>query len=215
MGAVAWEWRQVSRSSARWGDALVSTRAPRDDIARFRAAFDGHYDAVLAYVMRRAADPDDAEEVLSTTFAIAWRRIDRLPPEPFTLTWLYRVAWRTLANQERGNARRQMLARRLALRARSSESDSTDQEALVHEGLARLSPKEREVLRLDAWEELSHAEAAAVLGCSPNAFAIRLHRARQSLRSELGRLGATGPDAPTPSRAKRSKPRSSSAKEER
>jgi DNA-directed RNA polymerase specialized sigma24 family protein len=35
------------------------------------------------------------------------------------------------------------------------------------------------------WEQLSHAEAAQVLGCSPNAVAIRTHRAKERLRDAL------------------------------
>ena len=41
------------------------------------------------------------------------------------------------------------------------------------------------MLRLAAWEELQPAEIAAVLGCSANAAAVRLHRARQRLAGEI------------------------------
>jgi RNA polymerase sigma-70 factor (ECF subfamily) len=51
--------------------------------------------------------------------------------------------------------------------------------------LDRLSVREREALQLVLWEELSHAEAAQVLGCSANAVAIRVHRAKTRLRREL------------------------------
>jgi RNA polymerase sigma-70 factor (ECF subfamily) len=51
--------------------------------------------------------------------------------------------------------------------------------------LDRLSAREREALQLVLWEELSHAEAAQVLGCSANAVAIRVHRAKTRLRREL------------------------------
>jgi RNA polymerase sigma-70 factor (ECF subfamily) len=44
-----------------------------------------------------------------------------------------------------------------------------------------LSDRDREVLALVAWEELSVAEAAAALGCSPPVFSVRLHRARRRL----------------------------------
>ena len=51
--------------------------------------------------------------------------------------------------------------------------------------LGRLSDREREALQLVLWEELSHADAAQVLGCSANAVAIRVHRAKARLRGEL------------------------------
>jgi RNA polymerase sigma factor (sigma-70 family) len=51
--------------------------------------------------------------------------------------------------------------------------------------IARLRPAEREALTLVLWDELSHAEAAEVLGCSVNAVAIRVHRAKARLRGAL------------------------------
>jgi len=47
--------------------------------------------------------------------------------------------------------------------------------------LSALSPADREVLMLRAWDGLSTREAAEVLGCSTAALAIRLHRARRRL----------------------------------
>jgi RNA polymerase sigma-70 factor (ECF subfamily) len=46
------------------------------------------------------------------------------------------------------------------------------------------------------WEELSHAEAAEVLGCSVNAVGVRLHRAKARLRDAL--LAETSFRAPEP-----------------
>jgi RNA polymerase sigma factor (sigma-70 family) len=51
-----------------------------------------------------------------------------------------------------------------------------------------LPERDREVLLLAAWERLSTAEIASVLGCSENAAALRLHRARRRL-VELHRKG--------------------------
>ena len=75
--------------------------------------------------------------------------------------------------------------------------------------LDRLSGREREALQLVLWDELSHADAAQVLGCSANAVAIRVHRAKARLRRELSgtELPATersvtespAPRAPAPS----------------
>jgi RNA polymerase sigma-70 factor (ECF subfamily) len=51
----------------------------------------------------------------------------------------------------------------------------------VYEALRALRPRDREVLLLTAWDGLNASEAAAVLGCSPTAYRIRLHRARRRL----------------------------------
>ncbi|WP_223874644.1 sigma-70 region 4 domain-containing protein [Salinispora fenicalii] len=72
--------------------------------------------------------------------------------------------------------------------------------------MSRLVPDQvpeadREVLRLVAWERLTAAEAAVVLGCSRATFAMRLLRARRRLRAQLGGVSTEAGPAPrtTPS----------------
>ena len=48
------------------------------------------------------------------------------------------------------------------------------------------------------WDELSNEEAAEVLGCSKNALAIRLHRARRRLARQMERTNIEGADPHVP-----------------
>jgi len=59
--------------------------------------------------------------------------------------------------------------------------------AIVREAIARLPDQYREVLVLRDIEERDTSEAAALLGTTPNAVKVRLHRARQALRTLLDR----------------------------
>jgi RNA polymerase sigma-70 factor (ECF subfamily) len=73
-------------------------------------------------------------------------------------------------------------------------TDDTDLRLTIEAALERLPEKEREVLRLLAWEGLSTAEAAVVLGCTRATLAVRTHRARRHLADIIdGR--STGTDA--------------------
>jgi DNA-directed RNA polymerase specialized sigma24 family protein len=75
-----------------------------------------------------------------------------------------------------------------------------DQRRLVLDAAARLSEKDADVLRLAAWEQLSTADIAAVLGIAPNAVKQRLHRAKQHLGREYRKLESgthkSTPEAP-------------------
>ena len=51
--------------------------------------------------------------------------------------------------------------------------------------LAALPRRDVETLTLVTWHGLDIAAAAAVVGCSPRAFTVRLHRARRRLASAL------------------------------
>lgn len=56
--------------------------------------------------------------------------------------------------------------------------------------LGVLTPGDREVLLLVAWEQLTPAEAAATLGIPAGTARSRLHRARAQLRAELDTGGS-------------------------
>ncbi|HET9559031.1 MAG TPA: sigma-70 family RNA polymerase sigma factor, partial [Actinomycetota bacterium] len=78
------------------------------DDGAFRQLYDAHMAGVWRYARRRCATATDADDVVAETFAIAWRKLDRIPDaEP--LPWLYAVARRVLANHRRGSGRRERL----------------------------------------------------------------------------------------------------------
>ena len=159
---------------------------------RFEEAFEAHHRAVLAYCLRRTRTEADAEDATSETFAVAWRRVGDLPAAPHALPWLFAIARRVLANQRRSIGRRARLVLRIGSQPAPSVQHSTGGAAL--EALERLRPDDAELLRLLAWEGLSHAEAGAVLGISANAVAIRLHRARRRYATELAGKNVKGSD---------------------
>lgn len=167
----------------------VMRQMPDDRDAALAALFEAHFEPLLAYARRRTPQLSDAEDLVAETFAVAWRRLDRVPQVAAEeLPWLYGVARRLLANQRRGAARRLRLLERL----RSTISaPSVDAPQDIGRALARLSEAEQELLRLIAWEGLTHAEVGTVLGISPNAVAIRVHRARERLRLAMKGTHAT------------------------
>lgn len=163
----------------------------RSDERSLRTAFDALYEAhaprVLAYAIRRTTALGDAEDVAAETFTIAWRRFADIPDDPAALPWLLAVARRVIANQRRSAARRLRLVDRLRDFGRPRCDIGRTEGGPALAALARLSADDQELLRLVAWDDLSHAEIAATLGISVNAVAIRLHRARGRLRAAIAR----------------------------
>lgn len=153
---------------------------------RFRALFARHYAAVYRYAGRRLGS-DEAADAAAEAFTVTWRKIHRVPAEPDTLPWLYGVARRVVANAARGSRRRRRLAARVA--GGHSEAQPPADPAGVLAALEALRAEDREVLRLAAWEGLGPQEMGTVLGCSPNAAALRLHRARRRLEQALNDIG--------------------------
>jgi RNA polymerase sigma factor (sigma-70 family) len=154
---------------------------------RFRELYERHYATLLAYSLRRSVDPADAHDVVADTFLVLWRRLDEAPQTDEEIPlWLYGVARRVLANRHRTQQRQERLAQRFADTVVEGESLEElasrrhDARRLL-EALLELSEQDRELLMLAAWERLSTGELAQVIGCSENAAAIRLHRARKRL----------------------------------
>ena len=159
---------------------------------RFERCFRDHYAQLLAFSMRRVSAREIGEDVVADTFAVAWRRRDRIP-DP-SLPWLYAIAAHVIANQYRSTHRRQNLDRRLAhetgaVASGSDPADSLGRRDAFSAAFALLAEPEREVLRLVAWDGLDTRDAARVFGCSPGAFRVRLHRARRKLAKQLEAAG--------------------------
>ena len=186
----------------------------RDTERRFAVLYQAYYRPILAYAVRRVAPAEDAADVVADVFTTAWRRIDQVPGAPADRLWLYGVAQRVVAGRRRSARRLFHLTARLRADAGTWTLDQPGpgqpglsqpgpgQPGLGQPGLGqpglrdamsdrvvaaldRLSGREREALQLVLWDELSHADAAQVLGCSANAVAIRVHRAKARLRREL------------------------------
>ena len=164
----------------------------RQALSRFEDIYEAHYRAVTAYARRRTSDPVDAQDVVADTFTVAWRRLAEVPEGDAARPWLYGVARRVLANQRRGNRRRDDLSTRLQTEHAGTvelESDviASDERRTVLAALSRLRDADQEILRLAVWEELPHREIAQVLGGSESSVAVRLHRARARLGREIAK----------------------------
>ena len=157
--------------------------------ARFDALFRDHHPAVRAYARRRVP-PEDVDDIVSETFLIVWRRLDDVPEAP--LPWLLAVARNVVGTEWRGAARRA----RLWVKAQSEHVEGRDlgepeiADGRVLAALAVLKERDREALTLVAWDGLTPAQAAAVLGEPSARFRQRLHRAGRRLRAELADLRA-------------------------
>lgn len=163
-----------------------------DDATRvesFRAIYTAHHGDLWRYCLRRTSTAAEAEDVLGDVFTIAWRRLDDIPPDEAARPWLFAVARNHLHNHRRRSSRNREMHLRLVSEAATAAERSPDhvgdRSTDVLDALSRLSEADAEILRLAVWEELPHSEIAAVVDCTENAVAIRIHRARRRLGEHL------------------------------
>ena len=163
-------------SHERWCRTVLGMSSSSERLA---AMWQADAPRVLSYA-RRHVGLNDAPDVVSETFVVAWRRLAQVP-EP-ALPWLIGTARRIVDNTRRSDRRRMALIERVELLsalAAPGEDDSARHEAL--HCLAGLPEHYREALLLVAWDGLDSAQAAEATGISAAAFRKRLQRARTVL----------------------------------
>ncbi|MFC4603498.1 RNA polymerase sigma factor [Rhodococcus kronopolitis] len=158
------------------------------DETRFTEIYMRLYSRVWSFARRRASD-SGAHDATDEAFLIAWQKLHQLPEDP--LPWLLVAARNVLSENRRRDDRQDALVERIVASSPNLASAEPGAEHAVVERLAvlgameSLSARDRETLMLTAWDGLSHAQAAEVMGCSISAFGVRHHRARRRLEAAL------------------------------
>jgi RNA polymerase sigma-70 factor, ECF subfamily len=170
-------------------DALVIESSLRDP-DRFAAIFDRHYADIHGYASRRLG-ASLADDVAAETFLIAFdrrRRYDlaQLSARP----WLYGIASNLIARHHRAEMRQYRALARVGVPESVDDDadgriDAVAQRARLAAALLDIAERDREVLLLVAWAQLSCEEAARALGIPAATARSRLHRARRKTRAAL------------------------------
>ena len=158
-------------------EALVSQYAS----ALYRVAYS---------VLRNAADAEDA---VQETFLRVLRHRDTLDEVRDQRVWLIRIVWNIVLDRKRRAKTRpetddvEELARVLPSAGLSAEqfAAAAQHHAHVLSCVDKLPTKERQVLMLSAFEELSSVEIAGVLGITESSVRSRLFRARNLMAEML------------------------------
>ena len=146
---------------------------------RFEVLFRAHYPAVRRFAYHRAITGVDADDLVSETFLVAWRRLD-VVPEDDALPWLLAVAGNVLRNQARSRRRYLNLLGRMPPPVSAPPPlEPSDNAPAIRAALAALSADDREILLLVAWDGLTPHQAATALGTNAGTARLRLHRARK------------------------------------
>jgi len=164
----------------------------RPDQASREARFENLYRStardLLAFLTRRASDPEEATDILAEVYLVAWRRLDKVPTDAGARLWLFGVARKLLLKSNRQLRSHQDIVRGITaeLSAGTSHPEPDDEFTdRVRASVRKLPKAQREALLLTAWEGLKPREIAKVTGSTANLVRVRLHHARKRLQREL------------------------------
>ena len=155
----------------------------------FEALYRSARDDVFAYVATFLSDRAAAEDVTALAFERAYRKQRSFDARRGSQrAWVFGIARNAALDELRRKKRQATLAADPEdVRAGTVEdqAEALLQRAAVRAALARLSPRDRELIALKFHAGLENAELAAVLGVSPSNAGTLLHRAMTKLRETL------------------------------
>ncbi|MFW5972842.1 MAG: RNA polymerase sigma factor [Bacteroidota bacterium] len=151
-------------------------------------------------IVRFVQDEDEARSVLQETFYQAYIGRDSFRRNSRITTWLYGIALNQARSARRKRQRERLMEEadidrlqpkfRMGMYKRSIEAWNPETAAerkerieLVRSAIDELPVSYREVITLRDINELSTAEAAEILNIPEGTLRVRLHRARQALRT--------------------------------
>ncbi len=157
-----------------------------------RTLLERHRESLTLFINGIVHNLEDAEEIMLDAFAAAASGTSRFSGKSSFRTWLFAIGRKLAA----GRVRRRRLSPGVA-------GDPADENATAHDvellrleqneslylALSRLNGDYRQVLYLLYFEEMSHEEAARVMGKSLRQTYNLAHRGRLALRDTLERMG--------------------------
>ena len=188
-------------STSAESDAQLVARLQQGDDAAFEAVVRLYGGRLLAVARRLLNNDADAQDAVQDSFIRAFRAIHTFEARAQLYTWLHRIVVNTSLMKLRSKRRQPtdsiedllpdfISDGHQAVRSRDWSDallERKETAALVREAITKLPDQYREVLVLRDIEERDTAETAALLGTTSNAVKVRLHRARQALRTLLDR----------------------------
>jgi RNA polymerase sigma factor (sigma-70 family) len=159
-----------------------------------------HAPPVFQFLCRMLGNEEDANDLAQETFLRVYQHRASFKPGARFTTWLYTIAanlarnhhrWRTRHPNVSLDAESEATGQSIGDILPSSDpapdgaAEAAERAASVRAEVERLPIDMREVIILCEWQDLSAAEAAAILETTPKAVDNRLYRARNVLRERL------------------------------
>ena len=190
---------KLDESGSRFEAAGSEPGEEIDDLELIRGTLNGrkddygvlverHQRALYRFALQQVGAPHAADEIVQLTFVQAYTNLARFRGEASFKTWLHRVALNLCRDRARSERRRADVPVEEALdRAPRNEPSLEDVVlgATLERRLGELPEKQRSVVNLRIWSDLSFKEIARLMGSSENSAKVNYHHAIRRLRQWL------------------------------
>ena len=174
-------------------DEALARAAAEGCRASFAALLERHYERVYRLAWRWAGSRSEAEDIAQDVCVKLATAIQTFRGEAAFSTWLYRIAFTTATDRLRARQRILPFAPSEMSALVDGAGGETPEDHVIGAELwiavRALPDQQRDAVLLVYGEDLSHHEAAVILGCSEKTVSWHLHEARRRLRVKLEAVG--------------------------
>ena len=167
--------------------ALVSCTLEGSERA-FELLYERHYWMVYRVAYRLSGTKEDAQDIAQEVFVRTARHLKTYQGKAKFTTWLYRTTMNAAIDWRRKVARRREGAEKYYREAEPIDAVDSDSSQVL-EALDTLSHQEREAIVLVFYEDMTHREAAEVLGRKEGTVSWRIYQAKRKLKKYLQQDG--------------------------
>jgi len=175
-----------------FSDEELIASAVKGNAAGYAGLINRHRSYAFTLALRVVKNREDAQEVAQDSFLKAFRALPEFRMDSKFTTWFYRIVYTTALNHRRKTGPElDLLTGELAERIPDSGSDSSFlidrsiKKQYIDLAMEALPVGDALVLQLFYFQEQSLEECGIIMGLEANTIKIRLHRARQRLKTRL------------------------------
>ena len=174
-------------------DETLSRRASQGCRVSFRALLDRHYDRIHRLAWRWSGSSTAAEDIAQDVCVKLAHAIKSYRGDAKFTTWLHRIAYTTAFDHRRANQRMIAVEPSEIISLVDSSATVLPEDNFdgsdLWEAVRALPNQQRDAVLLVYGEDMSHADAATVMGCAEKTVSWHIHEAKKRLRILLEAVG--------------------------
>lgn len=175
-------------------DETLAVRAGQGCRASFSLLLERHYDLVWRQAWRIMGNRERAEDAAQDVCVKLASAIGSFRGDAKFTTWLHRIVYTTALDAVRATQRMQPAEPseiiRLADHTQLQDGvEDNDDPGGLWTAVRSLPPQQRDAILFVYGEEMSHAEAASIMGCSEKTVSWHVHEAKKRLKVLLEAVG--------------------------
>lgn len=159
------------------------------EMENFTYLYNNYVEKIYKYIFYKVKDKNNTEDLVSTTFFKALKGIKKFNyRDNYFSAWLYKIAKNTIADHFRFKKETSNLDDLFNLKADINiEEDYKEKEKkeIIRKALNKINKKQKEVIELRVWHELSYKEIGQILNKKEKNVKVIFSRALKNLKNEV------------------------------